>query len=130
MATRSTQLLRSLRLRCPHCGGRGLFRHWFAMKEACPTCGLSLTISNTIGANLLNLVAAEVLLMIVIFTVVLRTWPDPPWDLLQYGAPLLMVIAPLLLYPVSKSLFVAFDLSLHPDAQPDVRVHGVGDPRR
>lgn len=100
------------------------------MKEACPTCGLSLTISNTIGANLLNLVAAEVLLMIVIFTVVLRTWPDPPWDLLQYGAPLLMVIAPLLLYPVSKSLFVAFDLALHPDAQPDVRVHGVGDPRR
>lgn len=100
------------------------------MKEACPTCGLSLTISNTIGANLLNLVAAEVLLMIVIITVVLRTWPDPPWDLLQYGAPLLMVIAPLLLYPVSKSLFVAFDLSLHPDAQPDVRVHGVGDPRR
>ena len=130
MATRSTQLLRSLTLRCPHCGGRGLFRHWFAMKDACPTCGLSLTISNTIGANLLNLVAAEVLLMIVIFTVVLRTWPDPPWDLLQYGAPLLMVIAPLLLYPVSKSLFVAFDLSLHPDAQPDVRVHGVGEPRR
>jgi len=130
MATRSTQLLRSLTLRCPHCGGRGLFRHWFAMKEACPTCGLSLTISNTIGANLLNLVAAEVLLMIVIITVVLRTWPDPPWDLLQYGAPLLMVIAPLLLYPVSKSLFVAFDLSLHPDAQPDVRVHGVGEPRR
>jgi uncharacterized protein (DUF983 family) len=130
MATRTTQLLRSVTLRCPHCGGRGLFRHWFAMKDACPSCGLSLTISNTIGANLLNLVAAEVLLMIVIFTVVLRTWPDPPWDLLQYGAPLLMIIAPLVLYPVSKSLFVAFDLSLHPDAQPDVRVHGVGDPHR
>lgn len=130
MATRTTQLLRSVTLRCPHCGGRGLFRHWFAMKEACPTCGLSLTVSNTIGANLLNLVAVEVLLMIVITTVVVRSWPNPPWDLLQYGAPLLMVVAPLVLYPVSKSLFVAFDLALHPDAQPDIRVHGVGDPRR
>ena len=100
------------------------------MKDACPSCGLSLTISNTIGANLLNLVAAEVLLMIVITTVLVRSWPDPPWDLLQYGAPLLMVVTPLLLYPVSKVLFVAFDLALHPDARPDIRVHGVGDPPR
>lgn len=128
MATRSTLLLRALTLRCPHCGGRGLFRHWFAMNAACPTCGLSLTISNSVGANLLNLVTAEVLLMVVIATVLFRTWPDPPWDLLQYGAPLLMIISPLVLYPVSKVVFVAFDLALHPAARPDIRVHGVGDP--
>ena len=128
MANRGTQFARAITLRCPHCGGRGLFRHWFAMKEACPTCGLSLTISNSVGANLLNLVAAEFLLMIVLATVLVSSWPNPPWDLLQYGAPLLMLIAPLALYPVSKSLFVAFDLALHPSAQPDIRVHGVGDP--
>lgn len=128
MASRGTQLLRAVTLRCPHCGNRGLFRHWFAMKPACPSCGLSLNVSNSVGANLLNLVAAEILLMAVIATVVIRTWPDPPWTLLQYGAPLLMIITPLLLYPVSKSLFVAFDLSLHPAARPDIRVHGVGDP--
>lgn len=128
MANRRTQFVRALTLRCPHCGGRGLFRHWFAMKPACPTCGLSLTISNSVGANLLNLVAAEFLLMIVLATVLVNSWPNPPWDLLQYGAPLLMLLAPLALYPVSKSLFVAFDLALHPSAQPDFRVHGVGDP--
>lgn len=128
MANRGTLLARALVLRCPHCGGHGLFRHWFAMKEACPSCGLSLTISNSVGANLLNLVTAEFLLMIVLITVLVSTWPDPPWILLQYGAPLLMVITPMALYPVSKSLFVAFDLALHPAARPDIRVHGVGNP--
>lgn len=128
MANRGSLLARALTLRCPHCGGRGLFRHWFAMKDACPTCGLSLTISNSVGANLLNLITAECILMITLTVVVVRTWPDPPWNLLQYGAPLLMVIAPLALYPVSKVVFVAFDLSLHPAAAPDLRVHGIGDP--
>lgn len=127
MANRGTLLARALTLRCPHCGGRGLFRHWFAMEEKCPTCGLSLTISNSVGANLLNLVTAEFLLMGALATTMILTWPDPPWTFLQYGAPLLMLVAPLLLYPLSKIVFVAFDLSLHPSAAPDVRVHGVGD---
>ena len=59
-------------------------------------------------------------------TVIVRTWPDPPWTLLQYGAPLLMALSPLLLYPFSKLLFVAIDLAMHPAAAPDARVHGVG----
>ncbi len=98
------------------------------MKDACPTCGLSLTISNSVGANLLNLVTAEFVLLITLAVILVRTWPDPPWNLLQYGAPLLMVVAPLTLYPISKIVFVAFDLSLHPAATPDIRVHGIGDP--
>ncbi|MES2124484.1 MAG: DUF983 domain-containing protein [Gemmatimonadota bacterium] len=127
MSNRLTLLSRAITLRCPHCGHRGLFRHWFAMRDNCPTCGLSLTISNSVGANLLNLVTAEFLLMIALAAVLTLSWPNPPWSLLQYGAPLLMLLAPLLLYPLSKVVFVAFDLSLHPDARPDIRVHGVGD---
>lgn len=123
---RATLLFRAFRLRCPHCGGRGLFRHWFAMRDQCPHCGLSLTVSNSIGANLLNLVTAEFVLMLVLATVLIRSWPTPPWDLLQYGAPLLMVVSPLLLYPLSKIVFVALDLAAHPAAAPRVEVHGIG----
>lgn len=126
MSNRLTLLSRALTLRCPHCGKRGLFRHWFAMRDHCPSCGLSLTISNSVGANLLNLVTAEFLLMIGLATVLTLSWPNPPWTLLQYGAPLMMLLTPLLLYPLSKVVFVAFDLSLHPEARPDIRVHGVG----
>jgi hypothetical protein len=64
--------------------------------------------------------------MAAIVTVVVRRWPNPPWDTLQIAAPLLMVVTPLLLYPFSKMLFVAIDLAMHPEAAPDAKVHGVG----
>ena len=31
---------RALRLRCPRCGRTPLFTGWFAMRDACPACGL------------------------------------------------------------------------------------------
>lgn len=125
MARRPLLAARALILRCPHCGGTGLFRHWWAMRETCPTCDLSLAAGNRVGANLLNLVAAEFLLMAFLAAVIVRGWPTPPWSTLEWAAPLLMLIAPLFLYPVSKLLFVAFDLMLHPDAAPDAVAHGI-----
>jgi uncharacterized protein (DUF983 family) len=113
VTSRPLVFLRALVLRCPNCGGGGNFKHWFAMKDRCPSCGLSLAVGNRVGANLLNLVAAELLLMTAIVTVVVRSWPTPPWDTLQIAAPLLMILTPLLLYPFSKMLFVAIDVALH-----------------
>jgi uncharacterized protein (DUF983 family) len=31
---------RALALRCPRCGGMGLFTGWFTMRSECPLCGL------------------------------------------------------------------------------------------
>ncbi len=44
--------------------------------------------------------------------------------LLQWLVPVLMVIAPLTFYPFSKLVFVAIDLAMHPDAEPDALAHG------
>jgi uncharacterized protein (DUF983 family) len=124
MTRRNLLFARALLLRCPHCGGRGVLRHWLAMNEACPTCGLSLATGNRAGAYLLNLFASEMLLVFGLVVVVVRSWPNPPYDLLQWLAPSLMLLTPLLFYPFSKLVFVAIDLALHPDAEPDVLVHG------
>jgi uncharacterized protein (DUF983 family) len=126
MARRSTIISRALRLRCPNCGGGGVFRRWVQMAQDCPTCGYALASGNRVGANLLNLVASEVTLFIAMGVIIVRSWPNPPWTFLQYGAPLLMALAPLVLYPFSKMLFIAFDLAMHPEAMPDPKVHGVG----
>jgi uncharacterized protein (DUF983 family) len=126
---RSTLFGRALRLRCPHCGHRGVFQHWFRMHPACAHCGISLATGNSVGANLLNLVVAEAALVALIATLVVRTWPTPPWTLLQYAAPVLMVVAPLVFFPFSRVLFVAIDLAMHPKARPDVRAHGIDDTR-
>ena len=35
-------LRRALLLKCPHCGGGGIFESFFKLKAHCPTCGLRL----------------------------------------------------------------------------------------
>ena len=57
-------LWRAIRLRCPNCGGGGLWRTWFRMKDACPRCGLKLERGEQgyiVGAQMFNLIAAELL---------------------------------------------------------------------
>lgn len=122
MSRRTTLVTRAFTLRCPNCGGRGVFKNWFTMKPNCPSCGMSLVLGNPVGANLLNLVASEVLLMIILAITISRSTVIP-WTFLQFGAPLLMVIAPMTFFPFSKLLFIAFDLAMHPEGKPDVKAH-------
>ena len=125
MSRRTLLFARALLLRCPHCAGRHVLRHWLAMQETCPTCGLALAAGNRAGAYILNLVAAELTAVLILVAIVVRSLPVPPWSLLAWLVPLLALIAPMLFYPFSKMVFVAIDLALHPDARPDALVHGV-----
>jgi hypothetical protein len=43
---------------------------------------------------------------------ILVTWPNPPWTLLQYGGAILMVLTPIVLYPFTKTVFLAVDLAV------------------
>lgn len=118
---------RALTLRCPNCGGRGLFSGWFRMKEACPRCRLRLNRGERgyqVGSYMLNIIAAELLFVAIFVAMLVVTWPSPPWDLLQYGGALLMVLAPALLYPFTKTVFLAMDLLVRPAdtlIEPEVR---------
>jgi len=112
---------RALLRRCPNCGARGIFSGWFRLRAACPNCGLALERGEQgylVGAYMFNIVAAELLFATVFAGVLLATWPSPPWTLLQYGGGLLMILAPILFYPFSKTLFLAFDLMFRP-ARPE-----------
>ena len=109
---------RALRLRCPNCGGGQIFDSWFRLKPVCPTCNLRFDRGEQgyeVGSYWFNITAAELILLAVIGVIVLRTWPTPPWAILQYVAPALMVLLPLGFFPFSKTLFVAFDLVFRPD---------------
>ena len=61
-----------------------------------------------------NIVASELIFAVVFLAVLLWTWPSPPWQLLQYGGIGLMVLAPVLFFPFSRTLFLAFDLLFRP----------------
>ena len=115
---RSARLFaRALALRCPHCGARGVLPSWFKLAQACPRCGLRLERGESdyfLGGMMFNIALAEGVFVILLITTLVATWPRVPWTLLQYGTPAAMILAPVILYPFSKLVWLAFDLMLRP----------------
>ncbi|HWA58939.1 MAG TPA: DUF983 domain-containing protein [Gemmatimonadales bacterium] len=114
-----TLFLRALRLRCPNCGGGGLFAGWFRMRPTCPTCGIETERGEDgyiVGAYMFNIMAAELIWLAVVAAVAWSTWPTPPWNLILFGGGALMLGLPFLFYPFSKTIFLAFDLVFRPRA--------------
>ena len=66
-----------------------------------------------------NIIAAELLWAAIFLGLLVTTWPAPPWDALLYGGIAMMVIAPFLFFPFSKTLFLAFDLTFRPPGPAD-----------
>ncbi|HET8622575.1 MAG TPA: hypothetical protein VFM14_03355 [Gemmatimonadales bacterium] len=65
-----------------------------------------------------NFIAAELLFALAAAGVIAAPWPSPPWTALQWGGAALMIVAPLICYPFSKTVFLAFDLLFRP-ARPE-----------
>jgi hypothetical protein len=92
------------------------------MEERCPVCRMRLERGEEgyqVGAYMFNIVAAELVFAAIFLAILLSTWPSPPWDKLLYGGIAMMLIAPLLFYPFSKTLFLAFDLIFRPASPED-----------
>jgi uncharacterized protein (DUF983 family) len=112
-----TMLGRALRLACPNCGARPIFRAYGTLVHQCPRCGLRPERGEGdyfIGAYLINLIAVELLLALCVLCVVIATWPSPPWTLLTWVSAALMLGGAIACYPFSKTLFLAVDLIIRP----------------
>ena len=108
---------RALMLRCPNCGRGGLFASWFRLKNRCPGCALELDRGehdHFLGAMMFNIVVAEGVFVLGFVAVLLATWPSPPWALLEYGGVAAMIAAPFAFYPLSRAIWLAFDIMLRP----------------
>ena len=112
-------LARAVLKRCPLCGSGRLFARWFRMKERCPRCGYRFEREEGffLGAYVINLAIAQglVILLAVVPLIVRKadnpdaaTWPFVVGGLI--GA----VVAPMVFYPWSKTIWTAFDLMLRP----------------
>lgn len=71
-----------------------------------------------VGSYMFAIVGAELVFAAIFLGILVATWPTPPWDLLFYGGIVLMLVVPFVLFPFSKTLFLAFDLTFRP-ATPD-----------
>lgn len=87
------------------------------MAPTCPSCGLALERKEegyVVGAYMFNIIAAELVFAAMFVAALVALWPDPPWTLLTWMGAALMLLMPLLFYPISKTLFLAFDLIFRP----------------
>lgn len=124
--TRKRMLLRALMLRCPHCGGKGIFQTVFTLNKQCGTCGLRTQRGEDdyfVGAYLFNLCMVEAILWIGTFACIAVTYPDTPWTLLTWATSILMIVGCFVCYPFAKTTWLAVDLSIRPLTEEELEWH-------
>jgi uncharacterized protein (DUF983 family) len=88
------------------------------MKSRCPRCHLPLERNEGedyfLGGMMFNIVLAELIYGVGMVIWLLATWPTPPWTLIEYVGIPFMIAAPFLCYPLSKTVWLAFDLIFRP----------------
>lgn len=112
-------LVRGLTKRCPLCGSGNLYTGWFRMRERCPGCGYRFEREEGffLGAYVVNLAVTEGLLLVAgIIPCIALLAADPEASLLPIVAAGLLaaVVAPIVFYPFSRTLWSAIDLIIRP----------------
>lgn len=109
-------LVRGAVCRCPNCGDGHLTRGWLKLKERCPRCALHFEREEGYwtGAVAINTLATEAVFLALLVAVAVRSWPNIPLAPLLIAGLLLNTVFPVLFYPISKTIWVAVDLVLHP----------------
>lgn len=102
------------------CGGR-VFESWFRPAPRCHRCGFPTTrVSDQwIGAYGMNIIVSFVLLVATIAVGFAVTYPDPPVGVLLAVCVGIAIVAPILLQPISRSLWAAIDVAMRPPEAAD-----------
>lgn len=113
------------RLRCPHCGRGTVLLRYAAVRERCATCGFrylrDADPSYFGGAVFVNYMMSGGLVLGLFLVAVLVTLPDVPWAALSYTAPVVAIGLVLLLHPVSRVIWLTFDVRIRPVTKDEVQ---------
>jgi uncharacterized protein (DUF983 family) len=114
-------LRRALRLRCPICGARGIFRG-LVMREACPMCGFAFEREPGYWTNAatMNFMISGGLVLLIVGPLVFTGLPVP---LILAISLLLAAVVPLLWFRHFKAIWLAIDLHVNPPT-PAERIAG------
>ena len=118
---------RAIRLRCPNCGSRGVLKSWFTLNTQCRSCGIRFERGESqdyfLGGMMFNIILAEFIFAVGFVTTLVVMWPDVPWDNLEYILAACAIAAPIILYPFSRVIWLAFDLLLRPVTPEEMQWH-------
>jgi uncharacterized protein (DUF983 family) len=108
---------RAILRRCPRCGGhKAWFTGWFARSDRCLTCGYRYErqAGFLLGALTMNTITTLGLFAVVLAVGSIVTYPDiAVWPIIFVGLGI-SVFVPILIYPITYTLWAAFDLQMRP----------------
>jgi uncharacterized protein (DUF983 family) len=108
---------RAITLRCPWCAQRRTFiRGWFRRYDRCRTCGLRWRREEgfELGALTMNTIVTFGALTIAMVVGFVVTAPDIPVLPFVLALAAVAVVVPIVIYPFTYTLWLAFDLRVHP----------------
>jgi uncharacterized protein (DUF983 family) len=110
-AGRGTMFWRGFTKRCARCGSGHLFKAYLRMVPDCPRCGLHFEREQGYwaGALAINIMATGGLFAIVFVALLIATIPNVPVGPLLAVLVPIAVLAPIVYYPFSKTVWVAVD---------------------
>ena len=117
----SKALLNALKLRCPHCGERTIFSGPFTMNQECAGCHLPFEREPGyfVGAIYVNYAATAVVVIGGYLLLDASTTLSITTQIALWGT--VSVVLPLLFFRYAKSLWLALDHYVNPEA-PNLRV--------
>jgi uncharacterized protein (DUF983 family) len=105
---------RAFRRKCPYCGGGGIFDNFTTLKKRCPNCNTLFAYEDGyfLGAYAVNVIAMIFLGIALVFGLIVLT--DLSVLQMQILGVAIVIILPILLYPLSLLVWIAIDVTLHP----------------
>lgn len=116
---------RALRLRCPVCGTAPVMQSWLRARTHCSSCHFRFNRSESgyeVGSLAVNTSLTLVLLTLGIAGAVALGWPEPNWNAITIGMVVSALALPVAIFPFSKTLYLALDVSFRPPAAADFTV--------
>lgn len=97
---------------CPRCGNRRIFRRYFTLLQACPACGYRFAREEGywVGALIINMAFTEALFLAVFLGYLIASAGEVSWGHLLAIAGGVNLLFPVVFYPWSKTIWMAFDL--------------------
>jgi uncharacterized protein (DUF983 family) len=107
---------RALLRRCPRCGGAGWFTGWFRKQERCRTCCYRYERQPgfLVGALTINTIVTFGLIAVVLVVGVVLSYPEVALAPTLLAALAVAVVAPVVGYPFSYTIWAAVDLTMRP----------------
>ncbi|MGH9132346.1 MAG: DUF983 domain-containing protein [Ilumatobacteraceae bacterium] len=104
--------------RCPWCGDRhAYFTGWFSKQPACRRCGTPWRRGDSgfeLGAATVNTIITFALIVAAFAVAMIATYPDIPTWPIVIGLVIAAAVIPVLIYPITYTLWQALDLAMRP----------------